>query len=831
MVTMKKTQRKLCIRYMRRQRAACLSVFVVAMLAVMAYLGIIDTAQAMKNNIGRFWKDTAFRDIEISTSKLLSGENLEAIRQTEGVAAVEPLWYTTARSDSGNATGFDVISLTEQINTVILKEGRMPETAEECLLELPVLEELGISVGDTIEVGETDALAIRRFLVCGIAQHAEHACLPIQVPGNRYMIVRKEAFDLGAIDNRCMKAILRVEGSEGCDRFSLEYQEKVDRVMKRLYLLAAQDIGQQMSGDPDGLSSEMILTYALAGGNDAEPWMVLDVWSSMYSFAIRTAVDNVSDIGRTFAFMFVIVGALVIFSSIHRMVEEDKRQIGTAKAVGMTDKEIATRYLMAGVAPAVAGMLVGTLVGFGIVQMILLLIYGRFYVYGMGYPAFLPGAALVVFVVGMLIATAAAGIACVSLIRRPALSLLNERDEIKTPPRRYGRSRKARHTSKYGFYARMIRRQMRREKWRLLMIAVSITGCMVLLVTGFSIKFAISKSIGRQFTDVEHYDLKVSFDATEAAGGESLQQKIRDVLLSFGLKERDANGGWVEVLERECLYYAEERINGGELLCADPEGLENFFSAEDTENGGHFGQLKTTGVYIPLRASETGNIRIGDNMFLLDSRMDLEVVDVVGIYKHYVGGHLLLTVSSYEEIYKEKPENNCFLIRCGEKTCDPLCEKLSQLPVHVMRTSDKKQEYMKYTTALNAVAALLAAIAAFMAGGVLINLIYLQYYRKKGSLVVMRINGFTAMETAGYVLGESILTHVAGIVLGIIGGTWLSGKILRLMEGRQFHIIRDPQITAWVVAAVILLFFSVIIHMIIVRAVVKLKPTEGVMIR
>ena len=826
---MKKTLRKLCIRYMRRQRAACLSVFVVAMLAVMAYLGIMDTAQAMKNNIGRFWKETAVRDIEISASKLLSEEDLATIRQTEGVTAVEPLWFTTGHSASGDASDFDVISLTEQINTVILTEGRMPETAEECLLELPVLEDLGISVGDTIEV-EADDLSIHRFLVCGIAQHAEHACLPIQVPGNRYMIVKKKAFDLETLDDRCMKAILRIEGSEGCDRFSQEYQEKVDRVMKRLYLLAAQDIGQQMSGDADGLSPEMILASALAGDSNAEPWMVLDVWSSMYSFAIRTAVDNVSDIGRTFALMFVLVGALVIFSSIHRMVEEDKRQIGTAKAVGLTNKEIAARYLTASVAPAVAGMLVGALAGFGIVQMILLLIYGRFYVYGMGYPVFLPGVTLIVFVVGLLLAAAAAGIACAGLIRRPALSLLNDRDEIKTTARRYRNSRRAKHASKYRFYARMIRRQMRREKWRLLMIAVSIAGCMVLLVTGFSVKFAISRSINRQFTDVERYDVKVCFDAEET-DGDSLKQKIRDILLSFGLQEENADRGFVEALERECLYYAEERINGGELLCADHGALEAFFTAEDIENGERFGKRKATGVYIPLRASETGNINSGDNMFLLDSRMELKVVDVIGVYNHYVGGQLLMTVSSYEEIYGEKPENNRFLIRCGEKTCDPLCEKLSQLPVNVIRTSDKKQEYLRYTTALNAVAALLAAIAAFMAGGVLINLIYLQYYRKKGSLVIMRINGFTAMETAGYVLGESILTHVVGIVFGILGGTWLSGRILRLMEGRQFHIIRDPQIAAWVVATVILLFFSVIIHSVIVRAVVKLKPTEDVMIR
>ncbi|MBO7514989.1 MAG: ABC transporter permease, partial [Lachnospiraceae bacterium] len=157
--------------------------------------------------------------------------------------------------------------------------------------------------------------------------------------------------------------------------------------------------------------------------------------------------------------------------------------------------------------------------------------------------------------------------------------------------------------------------------------------------------------------------------------------------------------------------------------------------------------------------------------------------------------------------------------------------KLADLPITVTETSEAKGEYMRYTSALNAVAGMLAGIAALMAGGVLINLLYLQYYRKKSSLVIMRINGFTPAETAGYVLGESVVTHIVGIVLGIFGGTWLSGYILRLMEGRQFHILRSPQPLAWLIGGLILLIFSAVIHAIIVKAVVNLKPSEDVLIR
>ena len=192
---MKKTQRKLCIRYMRSQTGACLSMFIVALLAVMAYLGINDTAQAMRNNIERFWDETGYRDIEIAAPMLLSEDDMAAIRNTEGVTAVVPVWSTAVYSVSENVTDFDVVSITDSINTVILTQGRMPEAPNECLLEQPVLEALGLSVGDSFEVGGSEDLSCRRFVICGVAQHADHACLPIQVPGKRYMMVPKEAFD------------------------------------------------------------------------------------------------------------------------------------------------------------------------------------------------------------------------------------------------------------------------------------------------------------------------------------------------------------------------------------------------------------------------------------------------------------------------------------------------------------------------------------------------------------------------------------------------------------------------------------------------------------
>ena len=834
MVKMKKTQKKLIIRYLFRQKAACLSMFIVAMLAIMAYLGINETAQAMKNNGERFWDETRFRDVEIVAPALLSEEDVATIESLEGIKTVEPVWYVTARSVLERETNFDVVSLTENVNKVILKEGRMPKTTEECLLEQPVLEELGLSVGDSFEVEDVEYLSVKRFTICGIAEHPDHACVPVNIPGNRYVIVMKEAFDLEGLQHRCMKVVLHVEGAEGDNRFSKGYQVKIAEVTNRLNLWAAQNAGHQISSDEGELSLEKLLIMVMGGDEDIRPCLVFDAWSSSHCYAIRSAAENVADIGRTFAVMFVIVGALVIFASIQRMVEEDKHRIGTAKAMGMKKTEIAEKYLCAGLIPTAAGMLIGTLASQVVIQPFLLSIYGRLYVYGKGVPVFLPRMAVSVFIVGIAIASATAILAVTGLIKKPALLLLNDQA---LPEKGLGRSirkskneRKSGH-SKFKLYVRMIFRQAWREKGRLCVIVVSIAGCMVLLVTGFSIRIAVGKSVERQFSEVEQYDLKIKFEENGAGGERTVEEEIREILKNAGLQKNAAQGGWIEVINRDCVFYAEGRVNGGELIFGKPEELEGYFVMKNPESGKIMELSNTTELNIPISMAETSNLEAGDRVLFFDSAMNLRIVRVNDVFQNYVGGQMVASLDAYEKIYKEKPVGNCFLVKCEERSRNVIKEKLAGLPVTVIDIDEKKEEYLGYTTILNTVAGLLAGVAALMAGGVLVNLIYLQYYRKKGSLVVMRINGFTPAETVGYVLGESVITHIVGMVLGIIGGTWFSGRILSLMEGRQFHVIRTAQPVAWLFAAIIMLAFSVIIHAVIVRAVIRLKPTEDVMIR
>ena len=829
-MNMKKIRWTMTVRYMLRQKSACLSMLIVAMLAVTAYLGVNFSAAAMLDNADRYWSETAFRDIEIVSPSLISTEDMSAIRNTAGVKDAEAVWVTQANAVSDHKTDVDIISLTDRINTVRLTEGRMPETADECLLEAPVMDALGLSVGDTLTLEDNPLLARTRFTVCGIAEHADHPCTPLNVPGNRYAIVLRDAFDLDSLQSACMKAVVRVEGTDGASRFSKDYLKTCRHVCNRLNRLSDRSAFGQYSLNGDKVILKSIMNLALAGLNGVHPWLVLDVWGSSSYYAIRVGAQNAADIGLTFAVAFVVVGALVIYASISRMAEEDRKRIGTAKAMGLTEKEIAFQYLTAGLLPTAAGMLVGIAAGYAVIQPSVLSACGKLYVYGMGRQTFRPAMTAAVLAAGVIIAAAAAVIACAGLLRTPAVRLMNDRASASRFMQRAGRKRRTGATGR-SLSVRMILRSIWSEKLRSLVIVASIAGCMILLVTGFTIKLAVSETLDRQFSDVELYDLKVAFDPETEDGEPSVEVQIISALTESGIFEGTGQEGWIEVSDRDCFFAGGGRMNGGELICGAPEELSAYFVMTDIQSGERMALTSEPGLYIHLRTSETAGLVPGDQLTLYDLKMNQVRVPVAGVFNNYLGGQMIMSYAAYEAVFREEAEPNCFLVKCGGERRAAITAKLAQLPVSVTESTAKQEEYKVFTSALNMISGLLTGIAALMAGGVLLNLIYLQYYRKKRSLVIMRINGFTTRETAEYVLGESAVTHALGILLGIAGGAWFARRIICLLEGRQLHYVRSAQPLAWLLSVGIMLLFSAMIHAVIVRAVVHLKPTEDIMIR
>ncbi len=241
---MKRTQWKDALRNIWKQKVSWLSIVVIAFLAVAAYTGISFGASALKRGGAAFYEETNFRDEEIVSTLLLSEADLQALRETEGVLDAEGVYQTAGSVANGDVRQeVSVLSLTERIDLPQLLSGRLPETSGECAVEQPVMKALGLAVGDTIEItdaqgGCAEYLRVGSYVITGVVYHPDHLSWPDIIPGNRYILVLPEDFDLDALDGSFMKAELRLEKPEGVTYYDEGYTEALAATEQRLSALA-----------------------------------------------------------------------------------------------------------------------------------------------------------------------------------------------------------------------------------------------------------------------------------------------------------------------------------------------------------------------------------------------------------------------------------------------------------------------------------------------------------------------------------------------------------------------------------------------------------------
>lgn len=239
---MKKTQLKDAVRNIWKQKVSYLSIIVIAFLGVTTFLGIHYSDGALRKNGSIMYNAVNYRDIEIVSTALLTGEDMDALLDEEGVVDVEAVWQTGAKvSSGGKRQDINVISLTERVNLPQLIEGRLPETAGECAVEQRLAEEMGWRPGDGIEAlnakgAVADNLVDGKFVITGIANHPDHTS--VSIPDTLYVMVLPEAFDIEGLDSCFMKAEIVIDKPEGIDRFSSGYEAAVSAVYARLEALA-----------------------------------------------------------------------------------------------------------------------------------------------------------------------------------------------------------------------------------------------------------------------------------------------------------------------------------------------------------------------------------------------------------------------------------------------------------------------------------------------------------------------------------------------------------------------------------------------------------------
>ena len=500
--------------------------------------------------------------------------------------------------------------------------------------------------------------------------------------------------------------------------------------------------------------------------------------------------DRMRSIGKVFPVLFFLVAALISLTTMTRMVEEQRVQIGTMKALGYGKAAIAGKYIGYALIATRGGSIFGVLVGEKILPFIIIYAYMILYKH-------LP-AILVPYHMSYALQASGIAVACtlIATIASCYKELAAEPAELMRPaaPKQGKRillERIGIIWKHLNFTWKSTVRNLIRYKKRFFMTIFGIGGCMALMVVGFGLKDCIYEIVSLQYEKVQFYDAAtyMSDDISEEN-----RQQLHDYL--------DQNADIKETIEARMQKTDVKSASGKKTLYlmvpSDNEKIEDFLSFHSRTNKDEVYSLKKDEVILTEKMASLLNVKVGDELTIEDEDRGDQTVTVGAICENYMSHYLYLSPEKYEELYGVPAEYNTIIYSVKDGKDDQIEKigtKLLSMDgvLNVSYTSSIEGRLDDMLRSLNLVIVVLIVSAGMLAFVVLYNLNNINITERQRELATLKVLGFYDGEVASYVYRENILLTIIGSVVGMVLGNLLHRYIILTVEveeamfGRQIH--------------------------------------------
>ena len=500
--------------------------------------------------------------------------------------------------------------------------------------------------------------------------------------------------------------------------------------------------------------------------------------------------DRMRSIGKVFPVLFFLVAALISLTTMTRMVEEQRVQIGTMKALGYGKAAIAGKYIGYALIATLGGSIFGVLIGEKILPLVI--IYGYMILY-----KHLP-AILLPYHMSYAIQASVIAVACILIatIASCYKELAAEPAELMRPaaPKQGKRillERIGIIWKHLNFTWKSTVRNLIRYKKRFFMTIFGIGGCMALMVVGFGLKDCIYEIVSLQYEKVQFYDAATYMNDDIS---EENRQQIQEYL--------DQNADVKETIEVHMQKTDVKSASGKKTLYlmvpSDDEKIEDFLSFHSRTNKNEVYSLKKDEVILTEKMASLLNVKVGDQLTIEDEDRGDQTVTIGAICENYMSHYLYLSPEKYEELYGKPVEYNTIIYSVKDGKDDQIEKTGTKLlamdgVLNVSYTSSIEGRLDDMLRSLNLVIVVLIVSAGMLAFVVLYNLNNINITERQRELATLKVLGFYDGEVASYVYRENILLTIIGSVVGMVLGnflhryTILTVEVEEAMFGRQIH--------------------------------------------
>ena len=546
---------------------------------------------------------------------------------------------------------------------------------------------------------------------------------------------------------------------------------------------------------------------------------VLDRESNYGFVSYDQNASRMENLARMFPLIFFVVAALVCLTTMTRMVEEERTQVGTIKAMGYDTGAIAAKFLLYGAMAAVLGAVIGAVIGTTLIPWVIFTSYGIMYTlprlelsvhWGLCFGAM--GAGLVCTVGATLWAMLSTASSSPASLMRPKAPKAGKRILLEHIPFLW---------KHFTFSMKVSARNLLRYKKRFWMTVIGVAGCTALLIAGLGLRSSLFNIIDLQYGSIYKYSAQVTLDTSV----EGVQERIGQLL-----SQMEGVSSMAPVNTRSVTFQGENATVDGYLtVTEDPAALYRQIDLHSMDTGAHL-DIPEDGVIIDEKLAEMLGLQVGDSL-TIDCGTRI-TVKVAGINEHYVYHYAYMTAGEYEALTGEDYEANEYLL----STVDSSDEGVSQVCQELMAQEGvsgavnmgaTSRSFRSTMEVVDAAVMIIIISAAALALVVLYNLTNINITERIRELATIKVLGFYDMEVAMYVYRENLVLTVLGIALGQLLGKYLCTYLIRTVEMDIVMFGRQALPQNYILSIVMSLGFAVLVNVMMYFRMKKIDMVES----
>ena len=798
-----------------------ISLLCMALLGVGFYAGISSTSQDMLSTLDSYLDQSKAYDLQIQSTLGLTQADVASLEKLADVASVqgiytkdvliEPVFLKAAPIKNDETAIAKVIGLPEKLNKITLVKGHLPQKDDEIVVEPAYLTKNKVKLGDSLKITDLD-LANETFKIVGTVKSplyfskVHRGTTPLgdgQIDYFMYVkpsVLKQEAYSAIA---------LTVKGAKQDMTSQTPYLDKISAAKKEVESIKKAQETQRF----ETVYADYLTPAALASGQvkrDSLPpakWYITDRQDDVGYKDFVDATKSIAKVGRVFPVVFYVIAVLISLVSMARMVEEDRSEIGTLKALGFSNPAIALKYGLFSLSATLVGGVIGMFIGLNLIPNLIWNIYTTLFAIPQFVVLFQPvycltglAIALVCICGGALIAVYRELIFTPSILMRPKAPKAGKRILLEYVPLIWNR---------LSFSNKIVMRNLFRYKTRAIVTILGIAGCTALILAGFGLKDSITDIVNYQYGNVFKYDklvtLKASPDDMKLLNTLSENEQVAHTAnLSMATKKVSSHGKTYEVVV---------------VVPDDTQTFKQVISLNDINRDKAVVPLTGNQAIVSQKLAKLLKVKEKDTITFKDSSDETHEVKVGKIVENYIQNYVYLPKATAQNIFGAY-ETNIIAIKLKAPLSTQADQKfdaslMTNPSVASVNNSKTTVTMINDTmTSLNLVVLILIVSSAILAFVVMYNLATINISERKREIATLKVLGFYDQETDAYITKENTIFTIVGIVIGLVSGVYLCHFIISTCETDTLMFVRHVNTISFVFATALTVSFTLIVNVI-----------------